>query len=155
MSKVSHGELDAMIQAQQKLLDNIENLEKQAPRNMSFTARAARAFSNNKAGAGVLVMLASCTVMSLNMLSNKREYQMKKDELDEALKLSERARVRAVKEAEASEAKVQHLQRDILTEIRTGGWGMAARIEKLVSQGGEGSVTNETAPTQKIAPKMV
>jgi dihydroorotase-like cyclic amidohydrolase len=75
MSKVSHGELDAMIQAQQKLLDNIENLEKQAPRNMSFTARAARAFSNNKAGAGVLVMLASCTVMSLNMLSNKREYQ--------------------------------------------------------------------------------
>lgn len=40
---------------------------------------------------------------------------------------------RAVSEAQASEAKLQQLQGAIQAELRAGGWGMASRIDKLVS----------------------
>mmetsp|Transcript_6237 Transcript_6237/g.16093 ORF Transcript_6237/g.16093 Transcript_6237/m.16093 type:complete len:100 (-) Transcript_6237:309-608(-) len=99
--------------------------------------------------------------MSLNMLSNKRDYQSKKDELDESLALAERARVRAVSEAQASEAKLQQLQGAIQAELRAGGWGMASRIDKLVSSAGslsaQSSAADGAAPeqVQKVQPKMI
>mmetsp|Transcript_31917 Transcript_31917/g.80649 ORF Transcript_31917/g.80649 Transcript_31917/m.80649 type:complete len:171 (+) Transcript_31917:206-718(+) len=161
MSKASHAELDSMIEAQQKLLDNIDRLEKQSPKNQSSWARLNRAVTSNRSGASVIVMLAACTAMSLNMLSNKRDYQSKKDELDESLALAERARVRAVSEAQASEAKLQQLQGAIQAELRAGGWGMASRIDKLVSSAGslsaQSSAADGAAPeqVQKVQPKMI
>ena len=72
----SDAELDKIIREQRHLMDNIEKLEKASPGNQSWTTRFVRSLQRNKSGAAVVVMSASCGVMALSMLGNKKKYEV-------------------------------------------------------------------------------
>mmetsp|Transcript_35889 Transcript_35889/g.101630 ORF Transcript_35889/g.101630 Transcript_35889/m.101630 type:complete len:171 (+) Transcript_35889:360-872(+) len=167
--KLKDTELDKIIVEQEALLANISNLEKGGwgAAKGSWASSAVRSLQRNKAGAGAMLMSGSCAIMALVMLSNKKDYQAKAQELREVVQQAEKERDRALIETEAATARLNALREGVLRELRGASWGMSQRLERLVDQsvsfaqrpkdgGSQDRLPPEQAPSQpKVMPKMI